>query len=268
MEHSTSKRSETHSQKSNFMKNICIWCVCSLLVARCANPHTANAQGSFQNLNFESAAPGPPITGPIGGADYQPIGLALPGWNASIGGISVTEVLQNNYTLGAASIDILGPGWGSLYPFQSIDPGIIDGNYTVFLQAFNTGQGNVSLWQNGTIPANAESLQFSAWSYLSSTATFSVSFGGNSLSPVVLSSGQSPSGQPYDVYAVNIAPYAGLSGQLEFTANPNNYGPSWTAFDDITFSTNVLAVPEPNTLALILTGGLALAARRWRAKRS
>ena len=40
-----------------------------------------------------------------------------------------------------------------------------------------------------------------------------------------------------------------------------------SAFDDITFSTNVLAVPEPNTLALILTGGLALAARRWRAKR-
>jgi len=247
------------------MKNIRIWIVSGFLVARCANPNVAGAQGNFQDLDFESAAPGPPITGPIIGADYQPVGLALPGWNASIGGVAVTEVLQNNYTLGAASIDILGPGWGSTYPFTSVDPGIIDGNYTVFLQAFNQAQGNVSLSQTGTIPPNTLSLQFKAWSTFP-TASFSVSFGGNSLSPVVLSSGQSPSGQPYEVYGVNIAQYAGETGELEFTANPNNNGASWTELDDITFSPN--AVPEPNTLALVVMGGLVLAARRWRAKRS
>ena len=94
------------------------------------------------------------------------------------------------------------------------------------------------------------------------TASLTVSFGGNSLSPVMLSSGQSPSGQLYGVYGVNITQYAGETGQLEFTAVANNNGPSWTELDDITFSPN--AVPEPNTLALILLGGLALV--RWRCR--
>ena len=215
---------------------------------------SAQAQGTFQDLNFEAATLAPTI-GLYGGE--VPISSALPGWKASIGGVAVTQVLQNNYTLGAASIDIFGPNW------NLTEPGIIDGNYTVYLQAFNTGQGNVSLWQNGTIPANAESLQFSAWQHLSVNEAFSVSFAGNSLALVALGSGQSPSGQAYTVYGANIAPYAGETGQLDFTAYGGN-GPDWLELDDITFSPN--AVPEPNTLALILTGGLALAARRRRAK--
>ena len=139
----------------------------------------------------------------------------MPGWNASIGGVSITQVVQNNYTGGAASVDIFGPNWTLL------GPGIIGGNYTVYLQAFSSSQGNVSLWQNGTIPANAASLEFSAWSQYN-PAYFLVSFAGNNLSPVMLSSGTAPSGQPYDVFGVNIAPYAGQTGQLQFTALDNN----------------------------------------------
>lgn len=37
--------------------------------------------------------------------------------------------------------------------------------------------------------------------------------------------------------------------------------------DDITFSTTTVT-PEPNTLALAVTGALALAVGRWRANRS
>jgi hypothetical protein len=212
---------------------------------------SAPAQTAFQNLSFESAN----LSSPSGPFNEVPISSALPGWSASIGGVPVTQVLQNNYTLGAASIDIFGPNW------NQTEPGIIDGNYTVFLQAFNAGQGNVSLWQNGTIPANAASLQFSAWQYPSVNEAFSVSFAGNSLSPVILGSGQSPSGQAYTVYGVNIAPYAGQTGQLEFTA-AGGQGPDWVELDDITFST----IPEPGTLALVVMGGLALAVRRWRGK--
>jgi len=76
--------------------------------------------------------------------------------------------------------------------------------------------------------------------------------------------GESAGGMPVNEYGVNIAAYAGQTGQLEFTSVFNNQGASWTEFDDITFSPT--AVPEPGTLALILMGGLALAARRWRAK--
>ena len=84
----------------------------------------------------------------------MPLSSGLPGWSASIKGAPVTQVLQNNYNLGGDSIDIIGPNWNEL------GPGIIDGNYTVFLQAFNAGQGNVSIWEDGTVPGTAESLQF------------------------------------------------------------------------------------------------------------
>ena len=214
---------------------------------------TALAQGSFQNLDFESAN----LSNPSGMYNEVPIANALPGWNGSIGGVPVSHVWADGDSAGTATIDVLGPGW------NTVNPGIIDGNYTVYLQAFNTGQGNVSLWQTGTIPANAESLQFSAWQFPSANQAFSVSFAGNSLSPVLLSSGQNPSGQTYDVYGVNIAPYAGQTGQIEFTSLAGN-GEAGLELDDITFSQN--AIPEPGTLALFVMGGLAFGVRRWRAK--
>jgi hypothetical protein len=222
----------------------------------------APAQSTFQNLNFESATLAP-TTG--SGGDVA-IGAALPGWNGSIGGAPVSEVLQNNYTLGEASIDIFGPNYASVGQGFGFGQGVIDGNYTVFLQAFNPSQGNVAIWQNGTIPANAESVQFKAWSY-GEGATFSVSFAGNTLSPVEISSVANDTGIPVIEYGANIGAYAGQTGELEFTANYGNQGASWSEFDDITFS-NVSVTPEPNTLALIVMGGLALAARRRRAKAS
>ncbi len=224
-----------------------------LFTSLLASP-SAHAQNTFENLNFESGTVENPITDPYSGFNHQPIALGLPGWRASIGGVPVTEVLQNNYTIGTASIDLFGPGW------VSIGPGIIDGNYTVFLQAFNQDQGNVSLWQNGMIPSNAESLQFRAWAWnhASLNEALTVSFAGNSLSPVPLGSGQSPSGQPYTVYGADITPYAGESGQLEFTAICGA-SPSWMELDDIIFSPN--AVPEPNIVSMIAFGGLIFGAQ-------
>jgi hypothetical protein len=210
---------------------------------------SAQAQGNFQNLNFELAN----LLNPSGIYNEVPISSTLPAWSASIGGVPVTEVWANDYSGGTATIDVFGPSW------NLVDPGVIDGNYTVYLQAFNIGQGNVSLWQNGTIPANAASLQFSAWQFPSANQAFSVSFAGNNLSPVLLTSGQNPSGQTYDVYAVNIAPYAGQTGQIEFTSLAGN-GEAGLELDDITFST----IPEPGTLALLFMGGMAFGVRSWR----
>jgi hypothetical protein len=216
-----------------------------------------HAQANFQDLNFESANLSNP-SGPL--LNEVPIANALPGWSASIGGVALTQVWANSDSGGEATIDVLGRNW------NSINPGILDGNYSVYLQAFDGGQGNVSIWQNGTIPANSLSLQFKAWDF-DANGAFSVSFAGNSLSPVVIGSGQSPSGQSYEVYGANIAAYAGQTGTLEFNALVTGLGESATEFDDITFS-NVAVMPEPNTLALIVMGGLALAARRWRRKPS
>jgi hypothetical protein len=168
---------------------------------------------------------------------------------------AVTEVLQNNYTLGAAGIDIFGPSW------NQVDPGVIDGNYTVFLQS--NPISSTSIFQTATVPFDAESLQFKTADILGS-GPLTVSIAGNALSPVLLSSGTSPSGQPYDVYGVNIALYANQTGELEFTAPTTS--PYYVELDDISFSTTSI-VPEPSIGVLTAVGGLLFGARKRFARR-
>ncbi len=223
-----------------------------------------NAQQNFENLNFEAATLSTPITGPITGAEYQPITLVLPDWTATLGTIQQTEVLENDLTSGSASLDI--------FTSTMQYPGVIDGSYSIVLQAGANPQGgtslvDASLWQDGTIPANAMSLQFKVWSVYP-TANFTVSFAGNSLSPVGLSSGQTPSGETYELYGANIATFAGQTGQLDFTALANNgVNLGNIELDDITFSPTAVT-PEPGTLALVVMGGAAMLVRRWRGRRS
>ena len=133
------------------------------------------AQGTFRNLDFESANL-PPIQfgGPVSTLD------AIPGWRAFLGTTQVTQVLHNNLTLGNASIDILGP-------YSSFGR-IIEGQYTVVLQpGFDpSGSGQnvgASISQTGLVPANARSLQFKAITYYGS---ISVSMGGQNLSLIPL----------------------------------------------------------------------------------
>jgi hypothetical protein len=239
------------------IKRIQLSAVCVALL--CAMPLT-QAQSTFQNLDFEAAN----LSNPSGIYNEVAVGNALPGWSASIGGVAVTQVWADGDSAGEAAIDVEGPSVNA----GGIGP--LGGNYSVYLQSGANPQGggdgvSVSLFQTGTIPANAASLLFKAWNQLPA-ASFSVSFGGNSLSPVVLSSGQTASGQIYSVYGVNIASYAGQTELLEFTSIFTGLSQSCTELDDINFSAN--AVPEPSTLVLFVTGSIALAARRWRKKGS
>jgi hypothetical protein len=231
----------------------------SLIIAVWFTSQCANAQGTFQNFNFESANLSPETPGPA--PNYVPISSALPAWTVYIGTAQQTQVEYNVTTLGNASVDILGPNWtGSLAASES-GYGIIDGKYTVVLQSgeyTNTDVYSASLSQNGTIPGNAQSLQFEADN---GAYALSVSFAGNNLPLNVLSSGLSPSGIPYTVYGVDIAPYSSQTGLLEFT---ESFSAS-VELDDISFSTTAVA-PEPSTLALILTGGVAFAASAYRAR--
>ena len=229
-----------------------VTCVFALFTAL-----AVKGQGTFQNLNFESANP---ISAGNPGNPYQvTFSSALPYWSGSIGGTPVSTVLLNSFDLGAASIDVFGPGW------NSVNPGLLAGNYTLFLQSGagpgGVGMLNTSISQNGTIPVGTGSLIFTTWSWPSVNSAFSVSFAGNDLSVFALSSGQLPSGQDYTEYGANLEGYAGQTGQLEFTSLFTG-APSWTEFDDITFSPN--DVPEPSALGLILISVVAFAVRRWR----
>ena len=211
------------------------------------------AQGIFQNLGFESAnlSPAPPEQYP----NFVPIASAMPGWTGYLGSSLQTQVEYNVTTIGDANIAILGPTW------STTEPGIIDGNYSALLEAGAVpgGLGAASIEQTGTIPANAESIQLKAWMY-GNQSDFGISFAGSNLTPVLLSSAAN-----YNIYGVNIAPYAGQTGTLEFSANFDTQGATWVNLDDITFSSTAVT-PEPNAMVLILTGGVAFASRRWRSK--
>jgi hypothetical protein len=223
------------------------------VVFACLSIH---AQGTFQNLDFEQANP---ISA---GAPYNPEAVtaasALPFWTVLYGNSTQTQVEYNAVSLGAAEVDLFGPGTAAGVPAP------LDGSYSVALQ-WGYGPGlieeSVSLWQDGTIPENAESLEFKAWIF-QGTTPLSVSFAGDNLSLFVLSSGVSPSGQPYNVYGGNIAAYANQTGQLEFTAPVvgNVAGVGGIELDDISFSTQV--IPEPSPLALGAIGTALFALNR------
>lgn len=211
---------------------------------------SAEAQDTFQNLNFESAN-----TGSLTFAFSVPVSSALPAWTVSIGGVQQSGVGYNAPSGGAPSVWLLGPGYG---PTGFVP---IDGNYSVVLQAgFLNGvtPTTPSITQSGVVPLGSESLEFKAWQ---NSSALTVSFDGNNLSPVVEGGGPN-----YTLYAVDISAYAGQTGQLDFTALFPQSGLGALELDDISFSTNSIA-PEPNIVALTAIAGLLFGTRKWFARR-
>lgn len=227
-------------------------------------PSSIQAQGTFQNFDFESANVLP--SGPESYGTFVPVGSALPSWTVYLGSGQQTQVGYNSPTAGTATISLLGPTWNntdtSLYGV-----GVIDGNYSVLLQSGsvqgnNLLEENASIIQSGTVPSTAGSLQFEAFA----VGPFTVSFAGNALDPVALSSGESADGLHYILYGVNMSAWAGQSGNLEFTADYNVHDP-YLVLDDIIFSPTNLT-PEPSPLVLTGIGGLLFALyRRFAPKR-
>ncbi|SRR6266496_5903569 len=194
--------------------------------------HSVKAQGNFQNLDFEAASLTAIPAGQFGGAVSST--AAIPGWIAFIGSNQATEILHNNYTLGNASIDILGPNWG-------VGDGIIEGRYTVVLQPgfvpFSSEIVGASISQIGFVPAGALSIQLKALAF----SSFAVSLDGQYLSLIPLATGPN-----YTLYGADISSYGGKVAELAITALPAN---NTTIFvDSIAFSS--LPVPEPGTLVL------------------
>jgi len=114
---------------------------------------SVQAQGTFQNLNFEQANP---VI--VAGSPYYPYGVtvasALPDLTATIGPVQLTQITQNDPTLGGPWVMLVGPGF---------EPGYapIDGYYSVMLQGtFDSSLPAIS--QTGLITAGTQSLLFEA----------------------------------------------------------------------------------------------------------
>lgn len=181
----------------------------------------------------------------------MPISEALPGWIGYRGETQITLALHNNATAGSGSIDIFGP-------FFSPNS-ILEGSYSVLLQSGASGGIPLStaIGQFGLVPSDALSLRFKA----GLESDFSLSFAGQSLAPIVLSSGAN-----YILYGADISMLAGQTGELRFTVPFDFAGPNALLLDAITFSPQ--PVPEPSWLGLFGLAWVAFGLIRRRSSRN
>jgi hypothetical protein len=209
------------------------FCLATLLASL-----SAQAQGTFQNLNFELANPG----------QYSSISVpvleALPDWTATIGGVQQVDVGYNAFSTGAPVVSLIGPGFGP-----------IDGSYSVLLTA---SFATVAISQTSLIPTGTQSLYFEAQPGL---GALNVLVGNQNIPFAAVGTGPN-----YTLYGANMSAWAGDIEQLTFAAQEFTSQLNDWELDDISFSSQ--AVPEPSPLALTGVGTLVFALyRRYAPKR-
>jgi hypothetical protein len=232
----------------NLPMPIC-FCLATLLAAV-----SADAQGTFQNLNFEEASI--PVSTPVNSS--IPISEALPDWTAYFtSGTTVNAQTQVNYdtiSLGGPIISVIDASAPAFAPLQ--------GTYSAFL--FGGGSStplySASISQTGTVPTGTQSLLFDAYV---SGAPFVVTLGGQAINMTPLETFAH-----YTLWGGTIpSSFAGQTETLSFTEPPaTGVQPSMFELDDIVFSTS--SVPEPSPLVLTGLGAFVFALyRRFAPKR-
>jgi len=200
-------------------------------------------QGTFQNLDFESAQiirlPGGPYVNSIATTN------ALPGWDVYIGANQRSQITYNNPALGSTFVSIVVTNGSQLA-----------GNVSVSLQGGLTAAA-ATITQTGLVPASAQSLLFFGAESSSISPGLVVSLGGQPLPFFVMAT------EPgYDLYGADISAFAGQREALSFSAlvAPGGYN-NWI-IDNILFSDQ--AIPEPSVFGLSALGASLLG---WRAMR-
>ena len=207
---------------------------------------TSGLSQGFINLNFEH--PVLPLTSDGFGI---PTTNGIPGWTAYFTDTSGTYINPNIFydtrAIDGAAVSLHDTNSDSLQPLQGQFSLLLQGSSPFFPPA------SASIGQTGRIPLNALSITF----YLSLDSSFQVSFNGQNISLLQLSSTSN-----YGIMGGDISAFAGQTGQLLFTALPNiGYG----GLDNIQFSSS--PIPEPSMLCLSTLGALLLGYRHLRRTR-
>ena len=215
-------------------------------------------QGTFQNLDFESATLVPVPGNPYGSVQFSP---AFPGWTASIAGITQTTTLHSSSFLDTSGTGILDHSGLSTYP-------VIEGNFSAQLQAalsYPLQPPYTTLSQSGLIPTTTQTLLFKAYEEGDPSA-FIVTLGGVQLSPVPLSTDTNNSPN-ITLYGADIHAWAGQNQELAFTVvaqRPYDSNIHTMILDSIQFSAE--AIPEPGVCGLFACGILFLGWRRCKGR--
>jgi hypothetical protein len=206
---------------------------------------SVHAQGSFGNLNFESAQI--PSSTPPG---YVSVATGLPGWTVylfqpAFGVEPQSQVFYDGTSLGGAFVAINDANTGfGFAPLQ--------GRFSAVLYGGEFEQ-SATISQTGLVPGGTMSLQ--AVMHWSGAAPV-VTVGGQTINMVPLQTFPS-----YTLYGGDISAFAGQVAALSFTEPPptTTTPPSELILDNIVFSTQ--GVPEPSIFGLSALGALLLG---WR----
>lgn len=222
------------------MKNNIVTISCAFSVLLSAAIPT-RAQGTFQNLGFESAnIPNGTPPGPIATSN------ALPGWNVFYGSNQISQTFYNDVSTGATQATLVGAN-------DPFGPNAIEGNFGVLLQGGST-LPYAAITQTGLVPGSAESILFKA----DSMGPMVLSLGGQDISYFAIGSGLN-----YTLYGGNIPiSLAGQVEELEFSVPEGPGGNNAWNIDSVVFSSSPL--PEPGTLAVLGAGAVLFGLRRWR----
>lgn len=219
------------------------------------------AQGTFQNLGFESAS-----LVAIAGDTYGRVRFdnAFPGWVGYAGGEQQNAALYNTFFTDSSGISIIDGGWPEFYFGSNV--GVISGRYTAILQAglrlgSTTEPADTTLSQSSLVPVSSESLRFRAFTYLFSP--FKVFLGGQELNLVALSSTTN-----YTVYGADIRAWQGQVAKMDFTveAQRPHVGNSYVFLDSIQFSP--VPIPEPGVFVWLGLGALLFSWRCFKKQRT
>jgi hypothetical protein len=194
---------------------------------------SGQAQGTFQNLDFEQAniVFDPSFLGHPNVVVYA--SEAIPAWTPS-STLGTNDVLYNTATAGSPSVSILDANG---------TPPALDGRFSIYLYGGIAPSLAASISQTALVPVAAESILFEAQHFGPAGGTLLVSLGGQNISFSPISSGPN-----YTLYGGNIPAFGGQSEQLIFSALSGTRDNFWN-IDDIQFSDT--SVPEPSAFGLL-----------------
>lgn len=228
----------------------------AILVLVAGQPLPGGCQGTFQNLDFESAF-NLPTPNPASSAVFVPFTNALPGWVGYVGTNIQSQAMYNGISLGGALVSLVT----SNTSISAI--GVLDGNYTVTLDTGEYGPPlptwPVAIAQIGALPEDAKSVLFFGAGQLAGNLI--VTFEGQIVPYYELEAGPN-----YELYGGDISQFAGMTGELRFTEQPNTSPLVIAYLDDISFSPE--AIPEPDCGYLAAVGVVVFGWWRRRGRRA